>query len=619
MTPHRAALPLSLLVAVCGVSTGFAQSNRDALAAAVKERLARFEKQSSEPSRSIATRDFCCAAFFSLFEGEDGQTAQKFLNAAFATQDMNPGSKTFGELKWATGDAEITDRNAVEFATQPIGPMLLSFGDRLPARFQEDFHPHLIAAVAGLRNHRVSVSYTNIFLMKSVSLLLMGQAMKDESAVRDGRRMLDEWIAYTRKTGVHEFDSPTYYATDLDSLVEGFRYAASAADRGKFAAALHLLWTDIAANFFAPGGRIGGPYSRDYEFLDGVGILTVWLGDAGWVSPDPKLFSGFDWVFLLDNARPGGYWPPADVAALVVSGPRMVISNWDELPGHLRWNWQGQHVSLGCTSGNYGPQDKLFVAMLPGPLHQPQISLVVDAYDAPYGLRREPDRSGHMKPVHLPPHLACVQSDGTALLSLDIDPSQMPPAAPGGLTTNFILPADATIAVNGRDAALNSPTTVTAPAGAIITAAAGGSTIAIRIIRVEALDQKEPTIVLESDADGLSHHAVRLKITNLAAGQHSAAHHVREAFLVCAADCDPAKLLERMKHADIISRVAADDWTIAAVLPPLSLAVKRSASKPEQIDLQSINGVPVVPMTLGVNGKDLAGPIWAELDAPERP
>jgi hypothetical protein len=593
---------------------------RDWIQAPLKATLDRFTKSSEKQPIRSSTHTFTNAAFAALLEKSDAAAAERFLATTLAAQDMDAASKTYGQFKWTPSDAAVTDRNAVEFNMQGLAPLLVSHGNDLSAAFKLTLQPHLVAALAGMRAHRVSVSYTNIFLMKTVNLLLLGQAMHDDSAIADGRRMLDEWIGYTRQNGIHEFDSPTYYAVDLNSLVEGRRYAADAEDRQKFQVILDYFWTDIAANFFASGGKMGGPYSRDYAFLTGTGDMNAWLADAGWIPIDPKTSAAIACVFLADDARPGGYVVPAECASIARTGSREVVSNWDTVPGHTRWNWQDQHISLGCTSGVYGPQDKLFTAIFAGPLDQPQISLDIDAYDAPYGLNRQPDRSGHMKPVHLPAHLVSVQSKGLALLTLDVQSSALPADALG-LTTNLLLPADASITIDGKIVSLASPTAIEVPPhDAVVTASLHGATVAIRLMHADsAFGMEAPRWSLVADAEGVKHHAVRLTLSHLSAGQKATKDHVRVALLIAAEEGEnPATIAARVAQATLTDAVDGDVWTIGARLDSHALEVKRSLKDHDQIVSQTVDGQSVIPACLMVNGKDLAGPIWAGLPKERR-
>jgi hypothetical protein len=581
------------------------------LAAAMRARLENFQHQAADPSKPCRTRDLNVAALISLMAGDDSKTAEDFLRRSYASQEMNSTARSFGQLRWIVTDANITDANAIEFASLPMGPLLLRFSNHLSPQFTDFLKPHLAASVASLRAHRVKTSYTNICLMNAVNLILMGQATSDQSAVTDGRHRLDDWITYTRKNGVAEFDSPTYYGVVLNSLAEGYRYATDAQDRAKFKTILDYFWTDIAANYFPPAQRMGGPYSRDYDFLAGTGDLDIWLADAGWSDAKALKSPSLDGVFLWDNSRAGGYEVPAKATELAYSGSREVLSTWGDSPSRIRWNWQGKSVAIGCTSGSYGEQDKMFAATFAGDREMPQIALVPDAHDAPYGVYKEKDRSGHSKPVHLPPSLGSVQSGGTVLLSMDLNPAKLPDSA-AGMSTNFVLPSQATITINNQPANLSAGQQIDVPTDAVVTITTGGATVGIRLIAADSLNGHPPQLTLAADELGLSHHAVRLKLAHLAAGELSKSEHLRVAFLIVAADTDqPQQLITELAQAELTDHVDGDTWHLAAKLPSLSLEVDRSATDRNAISAQRINGRDAVPMVLSVDGKDLAGPIWA--------
>ena len=286
--------------------------------------------------------------------------------------------------------------------------------------------------------------------MNGVNLMLMGQATDDAAAIAEGEKRIDDWIALTKKSGICEFDSPTYYGTDLNSLTIGRHYVASDSERQKLTTILDYFWTDISANYFAPAQKLGGPYSRDYDFLAGAGDLDQWLASAG-LAPAELLSTGGgpDSVFLLDNLSHDAYEPLAEAIALAKSGPREVQSMWSTTLGGNRWNWQGANVALGSTSGTHGEQDKMFSATFAGPRSVPEVTLDVDVHDSPYGLYRQRDKNNHPKPVHLAANLGTVQSGGVTLMTLDIDGSKLPADAKG-MTTNFVLPSDARVAVDGK-------------------------------------------------------------------------------------------------------------------------------------------------------------------------
>jgi hypothetical protein len=513
------------------------QASASDLERALKTHLDQFARAGNG---NVTVRDLTNAAFLNLLVGGEARRSEEWIERAYATQDSN------GELKWNTGDAVVTDLNAIEFGTQAIGPLYLAYGNKLSAGFKERMQSHLKQALVGLHGHKVAVSYTNIFLMNLVSGMLIGQVLGDDEAVRRAEDQLDTWIEYTQQNGIHEFNSPTYYACDLNSLVEGLRYAASAEDRRKFEWALDYFWTDIAASYMKGAQRMVGPYSRDYDFLRGRGGMDVWLTDAGWASIPQKSLD-FEKVYVLNNARQGGYQPKKEAIALLDRVPREVVTAWDENSMHGRFLWIGKDVSIGCTSGDYNAQDKLFNATFTGSADSTQISIVPDIFDAPYGQVKNPDKTGHMKPTHLPLHMACVEHEGVALVTLDLDPSAVPADAKG-FATNLLLPAEAKATENS--------------------ATMGDAMISWKIIHVDG----SPKISLEK---------TRLKIQHLAAGEQTREKHLRVAMLMGARDVATAKVASELRDGV---------WAVSAKLPGLSLEVQRDAADRKKILAEKVNG-----------------------------
>jgi len=595
--------------------------------AAMQKQLEFFQTAAAETGNPLETRQLTEAAMLSMLLGGDPGLAQEYVNRAFETQEMSPQSGTYGQVCWQTNQTAVTDRNAIEFAAEPLGPLLINYGKQFSPQFLQGLYPHIKAAIAGIENHHVEVSYTNIYLMKATNLLLLGQYLNDTAAINEGETQLDGWIAYTRQNGIHEFDSPTYYEVDLASLEEGHRYAANPEDRKKYAAILNYFWTDLAANYFAAAQKISGPYSRDYDFLRGQGRLANQIIAAGIAPFDPKnplIFGSgpnIECVFLLDNLRPGGYWPGPAIVNLAHGGTREVTSRWLAGPEGQRWAWLGEHIALGVTSGWYDPQDKLFAITFAGK-ELPQASVVVDAYDFPYGLTRVKYAAGYSKPVHMPGNFASVQSGGAALITLDVDTAQLPAGAKS-LTTNILLPSASQIAINGNTVDLSEPGTIPINPDSVVTVNIGGAAAAFRVFYVHTYTDPgadpgaTPPIELAADKEGLANGVVRIRLLQMAdipPGTNRKDAHFRVGLAVVVADGDRvADLTEELRQAGIKNEFDADHWTVQEQLPGLTLQVDRSVSNRRKIYDQQINGASAATDVLGVNGRDLAGPIWAEL------
>jgi hypothetical protein len=315
-------------------------------------------------------------------------------------------------------------------------------------------------------------------------------------------------------------------------------------------------------------------------------------------------------MYLLDNLTHDPYTPPAEAIAMATSGPRRVQSSWNPSPMGNRWVWQVAAVTLGCTSGSYGEQDKLFAATFAGPRSLPQVILDVDAHDSPYGLYRRPDRTNHMKPVHLQPNFGNVQNDGVALLTLDLDPAKLPEDAKG-MTTNFVFPSQAQIAFDGKSFDSSKVNQMTIDARSVVTITRDGATVAIRLLKADGIESANNPLSLVTDTEGLAHHAMRLRLSNVEPGAKTSSAHIRLVFIAAAADdATPDNLIHTLSAATLSDDIGADTWHVSVKLPGKSLEVTRSATDRTKIISQKIDGSEVTAQILAVNGKDIAAQVW---------
>jgi hypothetical protein len=466
----------------------------------------------------IATRDLTNAALAILAAGGSPAQAQQLLTVAFSVQNMNTSSPTYGSFPWYYNSNAVTDENADDFTSQALGPIWLHYGQLFPATFQSQMLQHLQATIGALTRRiggaSFGVSYTNIFLMDTVSLLLIGQSVGDVAAVQAGTQMLQQWNTYTLTSGgIYEYGTSTYYSIDLDSLVMGFLYYPPL--HSTFQTILDYFWTDIKANYFFGQQDLSGAHSRDYDFLYGHGGLLYYLWTEGlnsWFTTDLNLVE-MGQVYVLENGLSNaGYHP-----------------NWNSLPGSSdnspKWivqttstttlnadreNYVTPDFALGSASANYGPQDKLInLKLTTTKSNYPDISIVPDTYDAPYGMVVAPDSQGHLKPVHQLLNPASVQKGGLLLTVLDLDPALAGNVS--NFATNILLPAKAdSISVDGTNVNLSTPTQIPLSEHSWIGVREGQAAVLMRLFRVDALNGVPPQIILQSDAIGLSYGAARI-------------------------------------------------------------------------------------------------------------
>ena len=524
--------------------------------------LAQFQGAIAKPDATPTVRDLTNAALGAMALGQPPAEAEALIGRAFSLQDM-----TSGTLPWQAGHPEIVDANAIEFGCQSMGPLLLHYGDSLSREFKAGMRPHLQAAFMAMRNHKVPVSYTNIFLMKTVNLMLIGKAVGDAEAAADGAAMLDQWIDYTKQAGIHEFDSPTYYSVDLNSLMMGCHYAARPEARAKFKAALDYFWTDIAANYFAPRQDLAGAHSRDYDFLAGNGRLllhTYLEGLRDWPYTEKP---DFETVYLLENEVSHGYRPDAKILARAEIPERVVASRWDLNPERGRYAYITPDFAIGHANGDYNAQDKMISVELPAAdVNAPAITVVPDSTDQPYGKLKTKDRSGHNKPKHFALHPTILQENGTLTAVLNLDKSAE------DIATNIILPAKADrIMLDRETVRADRPFTMAGGPDAVIGVRAANGGVAIRIFHA---DGENPRFVLQADREGLRWGAARYTVYH-----HLRDRRIRVGLLILAAKCrsdrELAELMQKARETRAtldLARPPADRPVLAVNGEDLSLA-----------------------------------------------
>jgi hypothetical protein len=518
-----------------------------------------FQKSVARPDATPSVRDLTNAALGVAALERPAAEAESLMRMAFSLQDM-----TAGTVPWQMGHPEIRDANAIEFTCQAVGPLLLHYSSSLSNSFKEEMRPHIRAAFTAMRNHKVAVSYTNIFLMKTVNLILLGEATADAEAAADGYSMLDQWIEYTRRNGIHEFDSPTYYSVDLNSLNMGYRFAVRPEIRAKFKAVLDYFWTDIAANYFPGRQDLAGAHSRDYDFLGGSGRLLLHLHLEGLRDAPYTDKLDMETVYLLENEVAQGYRPAATILALAETPERVVVSRWDANPERVRYTYLTPDYAIGHANGDYNAQDKMVSIELASEKENfPAITIAPDTTDQPYGKLKTKDRSGHNKPKHLPLHPEAVQEKGLLRAVLNLDKS-------ADLATHIVLPARADrIVLDGGIVKADQPFEKTGGPASVVGIREGNAAVAIRIFHA---DGDQPRFVLQADPEGLRWGAARYTVYHRWIDRR-----VRVGLLIAAARC-----VNDREFADLIRRVR--DAQPALDIP----------------------GPPALPPVLSLNGQDLS-------------
>ena len=410
------------------------------------------------------------------------------IDRARAMQDLDPASKTFGNFSWRSNEPKPIDLNAVEFGSQLMGLLHARFRDQLTPAARRTLEQTMSDAVAGLRSHVVRIEYTNIFVMKAWSLIAIGEALGRADVAEYGYRRFDNWLQFTAHNGLGEYGAVVYYGIDLDSLAMIARLAGRADVRAKAVTAMRYLWTDAAANWWAPGDRLGGTNSRSYDFVFGHGYFEAHTWTAGWLRTRPEL-EGAGWFGgthenLSTFREFVKFVPPAEwTESIRAEIPRTVVGRWGANPEQRSVNWIGRHVNLASSGATHSRDERTLVANLGDSPEVPQLTLYMDGRDDPFGAKKTVGG----KSLHLMPFIATVQRGGEVLQLLSDEPLHPGSRnAPGDLScflTHLTLPAKAAVWIGDSPAQPGSPAKPPpVPAGAPVFVRMGDAAIAVRFL-----------------------------------------------------------------------------------------------------------------------------------------
>lgn len=334
----------------------------------------------------------------------------QLFDLAVAAQNHDPKHRHYGNLKWTWRDEGVTDTNAVEFCMQDAAVLWIKHRDWLPESAREKLRQILLLSIEGCLRHRVSVSYTNIAILNAANLIVLGEQLGQPAAAAEGYARLKDICQWTWAYGTHEFCSPTYFGVDLGGLNFLRTYTQREEGRQRASALLQLFWTDVAANWFEPTGRMAGANSRTYDYLRGLGHLDLQLQAAGWIKGPGEAEN-------IVSARAIPPWPvPEKVQAIRTQFPRWVRQSWGISPCQSRTQQLYADVTLSTAGESYGSQDALLCADLPGDRKLARCYFIPDGREDPYGQNRyAADAAKHLKALHLTPFWAAAQQGPDAV------------------------------------------------------------------------------------------------------------------------------------------------------------------------------------------------------------
>jgi len=433
----------------------------------------------SQPEPAYGCRELFTAMLGYAEANTNLSRIAEILTFAEGMQNLDPESRAYGNFRWYSRDTEVMDYNAVDFCMQH-GALLWKFHrDKLDPAVRERFLTVLNHGLRGLLNHRVRATYTNIAILNASDLILLGEALGDAEAVKEGERRLTTFIRTIYDDGVHEFVSTTYYAVNVECLMLLEGVSQHPHIREMADALLRYFWTDIALNFFEPSQRLAGAQSRTYDYVFGFGGLDHLLIQQGWFVPQRNYRIGS-----------GGFVPlysqwkiPEAISAYRHRYPRLVEQTWGSDLPCARTFYIREDIAISTAWRNYhGRMDISLAVDFPSPsrdARMPRLAFIPDGRRDPYGTLRIFDGKTHSKAFHMNHYWASAQ-DKADVLALAVYRERDFVDTTGTLDSHLLIPrAIESVWVN--DTPLTLAATNEIPLGATVFLRHGTSALGIRV------------------------------------------------------------------------------------------------------------------------------------------
>jgi hypothetical protein len=413
----------------------------------------RFKRTGAIPS---CRQEFYFAlALFSTGKQEHAYLANDILSQYLESQVTNPDSPYFGS--WYYPEMlELTEGLEWDmFNPIPVAIMLNEFDHLVTKENKILAYKSFKTAIDGLQKYWIpnhtkpeSIGHTNYHLMYVADLLLMSEYCGDATGVSSAITTFQNWIDWTKRNGITEFNSPTYTGVDLQALnvIERYGKNKRVADMARKSA--DLLIADSLLHWKRPYTLVGAN-SRSYDVLTGEGKTCRYLEMTISGKLNPPLESSGILEIFYQHVMDG--W----VTGLSLRAEHEEFtfsSKWGPNPWQTRKTWFGKTFVLGTSGQRYGSQDRNLVIDRRDGIWTKSFVPVIAINEEPYRL---PEIGGGSGLNHLRNPAFTVQ-DGNKALQLNDIVYEEPEFAMNRLSLAFLFP-DSKIISPDREPKPNSP------------------------------------------------------------------------------------------------------------------------------------------------------------------
>ena len=335
--------------------------------------------------------------------------------------------RNYGNIFWGWNETgfDVGDGNNVQFCVQYGIMVKLLFNDRLSKEAAKTLDEIFALATNGVLNQEVRISYANIYLMKVWNLIALGEVYHQPNMLENGRRLFNQWLSHTAQYGIREYDSPTYSAVNIESLLLMYTFSKDADIKTKAGDALNFLITDLSGHYNKRAGILAGAHSRDYNRVFSRDLLEEKYFNP-LLGSQNKNTHLFHQICLSALQKLGLSTAQKE---LMNRENRFIVQRWDSLAHTYASNFVGNKVSIASSNQAYSPDDKPFVMYLSSPRipAMPNIAFVMEGRDDHYGTwgatgmgekmksrmpANYPANGGWGKTRHLMPFMQSAQNKG---------------------------------------------------------------------------------------------------------------------------------------------------------------------------------------------------------------
>lgn len=213
----------------------------------------------------------------------DRQAAIETLEAVLAMQYDDPAdSKRHGVWRRRKSETQY-DPNWREFVGSGLILIREQFRDRLPPSLQLEIDACLLRAAEGALARNVGPAYTNISLQSAFLIHYVGTTQNREDLSMKGLDLAEKnYKLFLRNRTFFEFNSPTYYGTDLMALALWRKHGPSDAMRKWGSEMETALWQELACFYHPEMKNMCGPFVRSYgmDMTQYCALSGLWIAMA---------------------------------------------------------------------------------------------------------------------------------------------------------------------------------------------------------------------------------------------------------------------------------------------------------------------------------------------------